>query len=97
MSRNGIDCTELPLKNSNAQVKSLWRKIRYHANRGNIVFCVYYRPPGQEEEVDEEFFFNCRKNHAYSSDPDMGLQPPKHLLVKQCSELQAVQETTEGH
>lgn len=56
MSKNWIDCVELSLENSNAQVKSLWMKIIYYTNKRNILFCVYYRPPDQEEEVDEEFF-----------------------------------------
>ncbi|PKU48697.1 egf-like repeat and discoidin i-like domain-containing protein 3 [Limosa lapponica baueri] len=55
-AKNGIDCTELSLKNSNAQTESLWVKIRDQSNKGNFVVSVYYRLAVQGEEVDEKFF-----------------------------------------
>ena len=36
-------------------------KIRDQANRGNFVVGVYYRPPDQEEEVDEGLFLQLQK------------------------------------
>lgn len=52
----GGSCTELFLKNSNMQVKSLWVKISNQANKGNFVVGVYYRPSNRGKEVDEELF-----------------------------------------
>lgn len=63
-AKNGIDYTELSLKTSNAEVKSLWVKITDQANKGNFAVGRYYRPPNQGEKVDEEFFLNCRKHHT---------------------------------
>ncbi|KAK4810454.1 LOW QUALITY PROTEIN: hypothetical protein QYF61_004234 [Mycteria americana] len=60
-AKNGTDCTELSLKSSNAQVESLWVKIRDQANKGNFVVGVCYRPPDQGEEVDEEFFLQLQE------------------------------------
>ncbi|GAB0210050.1 hypothetical protein GRJ2_003470800 [Grus japonensis] len=60
-AKNGIDCMELSLKNSNVQVESLWVKIRDQGNKGNFVVGVYYKPPGQEEKVDEEFFLQLQE------------------------------------
>lgn len=59
--KDGIDCTELSLKNSNAQVKSLWVKVRDQANKGNFVVGVYYRLPDQGEEVDEQFVLQLQE------------------------------------
>ncbi|KAK4815971.1 hypothetical protein QYF61_010839 [Mycteria americana] len=59
--KNGIDCTELSLKNSNVQVESLWVKIIDQANKGNFVVDAYYRPPDQEEDADEEFLLQLQK------------------------------------
>ncbi|PKU32961.1 mitochondrial fission process protein 1 [Limosa lapponica baueri] len=67
-AKTSTDCTELSLKNSNVQVKSLWVKIRNQAKKGNFVVGVYYRPPNQEEEVDEEFFLEL----LTGPDPDRG-------------------------
>ncbi|XP_075576257.1 myosin heavy chain, skeletal muscle, adult-like [Pelecanus crispus] len=58
--QNGIDCTELSLKNGKAQVESLRSKIRDQANKGNFAAGVYYRPPDQEEGLDEEFFLQLQ-------------------------------------
>ena len=49
------------LKNSNVQVESLWVKTRDQANKGNFVVGVYYRPPDQGEEADEEFFLQLQE------------------------------------
>ena len=48
-----IDGEELLLKNRQEQVESLWVKIRGGTNKGQLVVGVYYRPPDQEEPVDE--------------------------------------------
>lgn len=36
-------------------------KIRDQNNRGNFMVSVYYTPPDQEEEVDEEFVLQLQK------------------------------------
>ena len=38
------------------QVESLWVKIKGQPNMGDTVVGVCYRPPDQEEEVDEAFY-----------------------------------------
>jgi len=36
-------------------VESSWVRIKGHANLDDITVNVYYRPPDQEEEIDEVF------------------------------------------
>jgi len=38
------------------KVESLWIRIKGQAHKGDITVGVYYRPPDQEEEVDEAFY-----------------------------------------
>jgi len=54
--REQIQCIELCLGADEEQVKSLWLRIKGQAHVGDTVVCVYYRPPNQEEEVDEAFY-----------------------------------------
>ena len=37
------------------QVESLWVRIKGPAQKGDITVGVYYRPPDQEEEIDETY------------------------------------------
>lgn len=41
---------------TNKQVESLWMRIKGQANMGDTVLGVQYRPPKQEEEVNETLF-----------------------------------------
>jgi len=41
--KKSIQCEELSLKDSHAQVKRLWVRIRDRGNKGNLVVGVYYR------------------------------------------------------
>jgi len=38
------------------RVESLWVRIKGQAHMGDITVDVYYRPPDQEEEIDEAFY-----------------------------------------
>jgi len=38
------------------RVESLWVRIKGQPHMGDIIVGVYYRPPDQEEEVDEAFY-----------------------------------------
>jgi len=38
------------------QIESLWIRIKGQAHMGDVIVGVYYRPPEQEEEVDEAFY-----------------------------------------
>ena len=56
-----IDHEELPLRNSDEQVESLWVRIRDRTNKGYPVVGVYYRLPDQGEPADEAFFLQLQK------------------------------------
>ena len=54
--REQLECIELGLGANEEQVESLWVRIKGQAHTGDITVGVYYRPPDQEEEVDEAFY-----------------------------------------
>ncbi|GAB0205201.1 hypothetical protein GRJ2_002985700 [Grus japonensis] len=56
--RAQLECIELPLSVDEEQVEILWVRIKGQATMGDTVVGVYYRPPDQEEDVDEAF---CRQ------------------------------------
>ena len=56
-----LQSEELSLKNNHEQVGSLWVRIRERGNQGNLVVGVYYRPPDQEELIDEAFFLQLQE------------------------------------
>jgi len=47
---------ELCLGADEEQVESLWVRIKGQPHKGDITVAVCYRPPDQEEEVDEAFY-----------------------------------------
>ena len=53
--REQLECIELCLADEE-RVESLWVRIKRQAHKGDITVGVYYRPPDQEEEVDEAFY-----------------------------------------
>ena len=53
--REKLECIELCLGADEEQVESLWVGIKGQAHKGDITVGVYYRPPDQEEEIDETF------------------------------------------
>ena len=53
--RKWTDCEELRLRNSHDQVESLWVKTADQSSKGHLAAAVCYRPPDQEEAVDEAF------------------------------------------
>lgn len=59
-NKKTTDCKELPLRNSQAKVASLWVKIRVETNKRQLVVGVYYRPPNQGEPVDVTFFLQLQ-------------------------------------
>ena len=59
--RKWIDCKELCLRNSHDEVKSLWVKIKDQSSKGHLVARVCYKPPDQEEAVDEAFLLHLQE------------------------------------
>jgi len=51
-----LECIELGLGANEERVESLWVRIKGQAHTGDITVGVYYRPPDQEDEVDEAFY-----------------------------------------
>ena len=54
--RDFTKCIDLGLGANEEQVESLWVRIKGQAHTSDITVGVYYRPPDQEEEVDEAFY-----------------------------------------
>lgn len=82
--REQLECTELHLGGNDEEVKSLWISIRGWANIGDTVVDVYYRPPDQDEEVDEAFYKQLEESLTIpSTGSNGGLQPSCYLLAKQ--------------
>jgi len=52
--RDCFNCTELNVCDD--QIECLWVKIRGKANKADILLWICYRPPNQDEEVDEVFY-----------------------------------------
>jgi len=59
------------------RVESLWVRIKAQAHMADFVVHIYYRPPDQEEEVNEAFY---RQMKVASQSQALvligGLQPP---------------------
>jgi len=53
-ARDCFDCIELG--NFDNKVECLWVKMRGKANKADLLLGVCYRPPNQDEEVDEVFY-----------------------------------------
>lgn len=51
--REQLECIKLCLEMNDEQIWSSWARVKGHANMGDNIVCFYYRPPDQEEEVDE--------------------------------------------
>jgi len=54
--REQVECIELGLGANEEQLESFWVRIKGQAHKDDITVGVYYRPPDQEEEVDEAFY-----------------------------------------
>ena len=54
--REQLECIELCLGTDEEGVESLWVRIKGQPHLGDVIVGVYYRPPDQEEEVDEAFY-----------------------------------------
>ncbi|GAB0209126.1 hypothetical protein GRJ2_003378300 [Grus japonensis] len=54
--REQLECIELCLGMDEERVESLWVRMKGQANMGDTVVGVCYRPPDQEEEVNEAFY-----------------------------------------
>jgi len=52
--RQCLDSIEL--NGSDDKVECLWVRMRGKANKADILLGVCYRPPNQDEEVDETFY-----------------------------------------
>jgi len=56
-----IDCEELPLRNSQEQMESLWIKIRDGSNKSRTVARIYNMTPDQGEPIDKAFLLQLRE------------------------------------
>jgi len=54
--REQLEYIELGLGADEEGVESLWVTIKGQAHKGEITVGVYYKPPDQEEEIDEAFY-----------------------------------------
>ena len=54
--REQLECIELCLAVDEERVESLWIRTKGQTHTGDVIVGVYYRPPDQEEEVDEAFY-----------------------------------------
>jgi len=54
--REQLECSEHFLEVDEDQVECLWVRIKGQAHVHDTVVVVHYRPPDQEEEVDEAFY-----------------------------------------
>ena len=54
--REQLECIELGLGAKEERVESFWVRIKGQAPKGDIMVGVFYRPPDQEEDVDEAFY-----------------------------------------
>ena len=54
--REQLECIELCPRADEERVESLWVRIKGQAHTSDITVGVYYRPPDQEEEVNEAFY-----------------------------------------
>jgi len=59
--RKWIHCEELCLRNSHDQAESLWVKVKDLFSKGHLVVGLCYRPPDQEEAVDEAFLLQLQE------------------------------------
>jgi len=54
--REQLECIELCLGVDEERVQSLWVRINGQTHMADIGVGVHYRPPDQEEEIDEAFY-----------------------------------------
>jgi len=54
--REQLECMELCLGVDEEQVERLWVRIKGQPHMGDVIVGMYYRPPDQEEEVNEAFY-----------------------------------------
>jgi len=54
--REQLECIELCLGVDEERANSLWVRIKGQAHKRDSAVGLYYRPPDQEEEVDEAFY-----------------------------------------
>lgn len=52
---------EVQYKLEDRSVESLWGKVREESSRGRVMVGTCYRPPKQDEGVDEAFFKKLMK------------------------------------
>ena len=55
--REKLECIELCLGVDEERAETLWVRIKGQAHMGDVIMGEYYRPPDQEEEVEEEAFY----------------------------------------
>jgi len=68
--REQLECIKLCLGLDEEGVESLWVRIKGRAHVGDSAVGVHYRPPDQEEEVDEAFY---RQLEVVSQSQALGL------------------------
>jgi len=95
--RQQLEHNELCLGVDEERVESLWVGIKGQAHTGDTVVGVYYRPPEQEEEVNEAFYRQLKAASPSQVLISRGLQPPRHQLGRAHSQAHAVQEAPAEH
>lgn len=58
-----LECMELHLREDDELLKSFWISIKVQTNEGATV-TICYKPPDQEEEVDEAFYRKQPHRHT---------------------------------
>ena len=74
--REQLECRELCEGANEKQAESLWVGIKGQALMGDTVVGVHYRPPDQEEGIDEAFYRQLKVASVTGSGSHGGLQPP---------------------
>ena len=86
--RNRLESMELCL-GMEEPVESLWARIKERTDKSDIIVGVSYRPPDQEEQVDEALYRQVRAaSHSQALTFSHGaFQPHQHLLEGQHSRI----------
>ncbi|GAB0208910.1 hypothetical protein GRJ2_003356700 [Grus japonensis] len=71
-----LECMELHLGMDEELTESLWVRIKGRTGAGDIIVGVCYRPPDQEDRVDEALYRQIGAASFKSPGPYGGLQPP---------------------
>ena len=80
---NQLERMELCLGMDKELIKSLCARIKGRAGTGDIIAGVCYRPPDQEDQVNEALYTDRSSLTFTSPGPHGGLQRPQYVLEGQ--------------